>query len=148
LGQTTRRQPFLKVSDIDNASPINKQNTENDTNIPRSSDGRSVSVSSYGQCAHANPGIFPAMAGKFAAMGSIVPSSDALCQRIVRNTQRTGDELVIELGAGTGVISCALLEGGSPRSSFFDGDRAGYGRLSAESAAWGDCDRRRCSGDA
>ncbi len=47
-------------------------------------------------------------------MGSIVPSSDALCQRIVRQTRCAGDEIVIELGAGTGVISRALLAGGIP----------------------------------
>ena len=47
-------------------------------------------------------------------MGSIVPSSDALCQRIVRHTKRIGDELVVELGAGTGVISRALLASGIP----------------------------------
>jgi len=47
-------------------------------------------------------------------MGSIIPSSDALCRRIVRHTQRAADEAVLELGAGTGVISRALLEGGVP----------------------------------
>ena len=47
-------------------------------------------------------------------MGSVIPSSDALCQRIVRNTRHAPDEAVLELGAGTGVISRALLEGGVP----------------------------------
>ena len=47
-------------------------------------------------------------------MGSIVPSSAALCQRIVRHTQRSDDEFVLELGAGTGVISRALLQAGVP----------------------------------
>jgi phosphatidylethanolamine/phosphatidyl-N-methylethanolamine N-methyltransferase len=47
-------------------------------------------------------------------MGSIVPSSTALCQRIVRQTKHTGDELIIELGAGTGVISRAMLASGIP----------------------------------
>ena len=47
-------------------------------------------------------------------MGSIVPSSDALCQRIVRQTRRSGDELILELGAGTGVVSRALLASGVP----------------------------------
>jgi phosphatidylethanolamine/phosphatidyl-N-methylethanolamine N-methyltransferase len=47
-------------------------------------------------------------------MGSIVPSSAALCQRVVRQTRRNGDELILELGAGTGVISQALLAAGIP----------------------------------
>ena len=47
-------------------------------------------------------------------MGSIVPSSPALCRRVVQQVRRTGDEWVIELGAGTGVVSRALLEGGVP----------------------------------
>lgn len=47
-------------------------------------------------------------------MGSIVPSSPALCSRVVRHTRRAPDEFVLELGAGTGVISAALLKGGIP----------------------------------
>lgn len=63
----------------------------------------------------ANPGMFfRRWLANPLQMGSIVPSSDALCQRIVRNTRRTGDEVVVELGAGTGVISRALLAGGIP----------------------------------
>ena len=47
-------------------------------------------------------------------MGSVVPSSSALCRRVVDQVRRTGDEWVVELGAGTGVISRALLAGGIP----------------------------------
>jgi phosphatidylethanolamine/phosphatidyl-N-methylethanolamine N-methyltransferase len=47
-------------------------------------------------------------------MGSIVPSSRTLCDRIVRQVRRTGDEFVLELGSGTGVISQALLAAGIP----------------------------------
>ena len=47
-------------------------------------------------------------------MGSIVPSSTALCSRVVRQTRWAEDEYVLELGAGTGVISGALLAGGLP----------------------------------
>ena len=48
-------------------------------------------------------------------MGSVVPSSSALCHRIVRHTKRAEDEVILELGAGTGVISRALLSSGLPR---------------------------------
>ena len=47
-------------------------------------------------------------------MGSIVPSSPALCRRVVAQVRRAPDEWVVELGAGTGVISRALLAGGVP----------------------------------
>jgi phosphatidylethanolamine/phosphatidyl-N-methylethanolamine N-methyltransferase len=47
-------------------------------------------------------------------MGSIVPSSRALCDRVVRQTNYGPDEYVLELGAGTGVISRALIASGLP----------------------------------
>ena len=47
-------------------------------------------------------------------MGSVVPSSAALCQQIVKHARRVADEAVLELGAGTGVVSRALLDGGVP----------------------------------
>jgi phosphatidylethanolamine/phosphatidyl-N-methylethanolamine N-methyltransferase len=47
-------------------------------------------------------------------MGSVVPSSAALCRRIVAQTRRTPDEAILELGAGTGVVSRALLAAGVP----------------------------------
>jgi len=47
-------------------------------------------------------------------MGSVVPSSPALCRRIARRVERQEHELVLELGAGTGVISRALLAAGVP----------------------------------
>ena len=47
-------------------------------------------------------------------MGSVVRSSAALCRRVVAQTRRAPHEIVVELGAGTGVISRALLEGGVP----------------------------------
>ena len=63
----------------------------------------------------ANPGMFfRRWLANPLQMGSIVPSSDALCQRIVRHTRRASDEAVLELGAGTGVISRALLRAGVP----------------------------------
>lgn len=47
-------------------------------------------------------------------MGSIIPSSPALCRRIAAAVERGPDEYVLELGAGTGVISRALLAAGVP----------------------------------
>ncbi len=45
-------------------------------------------------------------------MGSIVPSSPALCRRLVAQTHAGPDEIVVELGAGTGVVSRALVDSG------------------------------------
>lgn len=47
-------------------------------------------------------------------MGSVIPSSPALCRRIARLVERRDDEYVVELGAGTGVVSRALLANGVP----------------------------------
>ena len=47
-------------------------------------------------------------------IGSIVPSSPALCRRIVAAIRRAPEEAVLELGAGTGVIGRALLDSGLP----------------------------------
>lgn len=47
-------------------------------------------------------------------MGSVVPSSPALCRRLVRHAWPALGQQVLELGAGTGVISRALLEAGLP----------------------------------
>lgn len=47
-------------------------------------------------------------------MGSVVPSSPALCRRIAALVRRRPDEAVLELGAGTGVVSRALLDAGVP----------------------------------
>jgi phosphatidylethanolamine/phosphatidyl-N-methylethanolamine N-methyltransferase len=47
-------------------------------------------------------------------MGSVIPSSQSLCNRIAALVSRAPDEVVLELGAGTGVISRALLAAGVP----------------------------------
>ena len=47
-------------------------------------------------------------------MGSIVPSSHALCRRVAAAVGPVPDGVVLELGAGTGVISRALLAAGLP----------------------------------
>jgi phosphatidylethanolamine/phosphatidyl-N-methylethanolamine N-methyltransferase len=52
-------------------------------------------------------------------MGSITPSSPALCRRIARHTRWGKDEVVVELGAGTGVISRALLDHGLPPEQLY-----------------------------
>ncbi len=47
-------------------------------------------------------------------MGSVVPSSPALCRRVVQQVRRGPEAWVLELGAGTGVVSRALLAGRMP----------------------------------
>lgn len=47
-------------------------------------------------------------------MGSIIPSSRTLCRRIAALARRAEDEVIVELGAGTGVVSRALLAAGVP----------------------------------
>lgn len=47
-------------------------------------------------------------------MGSIVPSSPALCRRIAAHADWSDGGTVVELGAGTGVVSRALIEAGLP----------------------------------
>ena len=47
-------------------------------------------------------------------MGSVIPSSPALCRHIAALVERKDDEVVVELGAGTGVVSRALLQAGVP----------------------------------
>ncbi len=52
-------------------------------------------------------------------MGSVIPSSPALCRRIAMQVRRAPGEAVLELGAGTGVISRALLAAGVPPEQLF-----------------------------
>lgn len=47
-------------------------------------------------------------------MGAMIPSSPSLCRRIAALVTREPDEVVVELGAGTGVISRTLLSAGVP----------------------------------
>ena len=47
-------------------------------------------------------------------MGSVVPSSPALGRRIARLSRWDGGSCVVELGAGTGAVSRALLAAGLP----------------------------------
>lgn len=45
-------------------------------------------------------------------MGSVIPSSRTLCRKIAAQVEAGPDEVVVELGAGTGVVSQALLARG------------------------------------
>lgn len=45
-------------------------------------------------------------------MGSVVPSSKALCSRLVKYGWPDPGKMVLELGAGTGVVSRAFLDAG------------------------------------
>jgi phosphatidylethanolamine/phosphatidyl-N-methylethanolamine N-methyltransferase len=63
----------------------------------------------------ANPGLFlRRWLANPLQMGSIVPSSPALCRRVAAAIRRAPDEAVLELGAGTGVIGRSLLDAGLP----------------------------------
>ncbi len=52
-------------------------------------------------------------------MGSIVPSSPTLCRNVARQMRVSGDQFALELGAGTGVISRALLDAGLPPEKLY-----------------------------
>ena len=58
--------------------------------------------------------VLPPLAGQPAADGLDRPVLAALCRRIVAQIRRAADEAVLELGAGTGVVSRALLDAGLP----------------------------------
>jgi phosphatidylethanolamine/phosphatidyl-N-methylethanolamine N-methyltransferase len=45
-------------------------------------------------------------------MGSVIPSSRALCRRVVRAAWPAPGSAVLQLGAGTGVVSAAFLDAG------------------------------------
>jgi phosphatidylethanolamine/phosphatidyl-N-methylethanolamine N-methyltransferase len=47
-------------------------------------------------------------------VGAIIPSSYALAQLVASHIQRGADEYVLELGAGTGAITRALIDAGLP----------------------------------
>lgn len=47
-------------------------------------------------------------------VGAIAPSSRALAKLVARNSVHSKDDLVVELGAGTGTVTKALVEAGLP----------------------------------
>lgn len=50
-------------------------------------------------------------------VGAIAPSSAALAKLVARNTIHSKDELVVELGAGTGTVTKALVDAGLPEEN-------------------------------
>lgn len=72
-----------------------------------------ASVSDHGSVA--NKGLFfKRWLANPLQMGSVIPSSATFSRMIAERAERAGDEVVVELGAGTGVISRALLAAGVP----------------------------------
>lgn len=67
---------------------------------------------------HRPPGGVPLFLRRWLAnplrMGSVVPSSRSLCRHLVRHGWPEPGRVVLELGAGTGVISRAFLDAGLP----------------------------------
>ncbi len=47
-------------------------------------------------------------------MGSVIPSSATLCRHVVEQAWPNGDDVVLELGSGTGVIARTFLRMGLP----------------------------------
>ena len=79
-------------------------------------------------------------------MGSVVPSSAALCQRIVQHARRVADEAVLELGAGTGVDLAGAAGWWRPTGAADRGrNRTGDGGPSAQRAPRRAGDRGRCT---
>jgi phosphatidylethanolamine/phosphatidyl-N-methylethanolamine N-methyltransferase len=52
-------------------------------------------------------------------MGSVVPSSAALCRRVASHAHAGPDEAIIELGAGTGVVTRELIRSAVPAERLF-----------------------------
>ena len=79
-------------------------------------------------------------------MGSIIPSSPALCRRVVRCGWPPPGGVVLELGAGTGVISRAFLDAGLPPERLvtveIDPDLAACLRGTLDGATVLECDAR------
>jgi phosphatidylethanolamine/phosphatidyl-N-methylethanolamine N-methyltransferase len=67
-------------------------------------------------------------------IGAVAPSAPALTRRMARETHVADDSAVIELGAGTGAVTRALLAGGVPKERLLlverDGDLAQFLRES------------------
>jgi phosphatidylethanolamine/phosphatidyl-N-methylethanolamine N-methyltransferase len=79
----------------------------------RARNGRPTDAASHGQVKNTTLFLKRWLANPL-QMGSVIPSSPALCRRIAALAACGPDEVVVELGAGTGVISRALLDAGLP----------------------------------
>ncbi len=79
-------------------------------------------------------------------MGSVVPSSATLCNHVVRCGWPEDGGAVLDLGAGTGVISRAFLDAGLPPERLvsveIDPDLAGHLRESMHGVEVLECDAR------
>jgi phosphatidylethanolamine/phosphatidyl-N-methylethanolamine N-methyltransferase len=80
-------------------------------------------------------------------MGSVVPSSKTLCRHMARCAWPEDDGVVLELGAGTGVISRAFLEAGLPPERLvtleIDPDLADHLRGTLRGVEVLECDARK-----
>lgn len=52
-------------------------------------------------------------------VGAVLPSSPALARLVARQVRRDPDQAVVELGAGTGSVTKALLQAGIPSEQLF-----------------------------
>jgi phosphatidylethanolamine/phosphatidyl-N-methylethanolamine N-methyltransferase len=52
-------------------------------------------------------------------VGALLPSSPFLARMVARHTRIGDDDVVVELGAGTGAVTKALLDGGIPKERLF-----------------------------
>ncbi len=52
-------------------------------------------------------------------VGSVIPSGQALARKVARRTKLLPDQVVLEVGAGTGPVTMALLEAGIPAERLF-----------------------------
>lgn len=80
-------------------------------------------------------------------MGSVLPSSKTLCRHMARCGMPKDDGVVLELGAGTGVISRAFLEAGLPPERLvtleIDPDLANHLRGTLRGVEVLECDARK-----
>ncbi|MFM8535713.1 MAG: hypothetical protein ACKOEC_19350 [Acidimicrobiia bacterium] len=52
-------------------------------------------------------------------VGALLPSPPFLARMVARHTLIGGDDVVVELGAGTGAVTKALLDAGIPKDRLF-----------------------------
>lgn len=52
-------------------------------------------------------------------IGAVMPSGKSLCRAMVQNVGVDQDELYVEVGAGTGVMTRALVEAGIPQENLY-----------------------------